>query len=194
MPPWLVILGVALGQGLAPITRAWILTHLPAGRLPPLRRSQQRLRYAEGLHRGHQKAGHHPEEGQRLCGGLGGSLPCPVPCSEDGGGGRGPGRSCGRGWGGGRRRLRTCILFPPPTDPPVPPGAPQPPGPGEYRAQVHRHHLQVWPRPLPDSPREEGLHGEPRPGFPGRRSPSREAAAGAGAPQDRARRSPAPRC
>ncbi|XP_048967474.1 ribosomal protein uL3-like isoform X2 [Canis lupus baileyi] len=77
--------------------------HYTSGRLPPLRRSQQRLRYAEGLHRGHQKAGHHPEE--------------------------------------------------------VPPGAPQPPGPGEYRAQVHRHHLQVWPRPLPDSPREEGLHG-----------------------------------
>ncbi|XP_047569648.1 60S ribosomal protein L3-like isoform X3 [Lutra lutra] len=37
----------------------------------------------------------------------------------------------------------------------------KPPSPGEHRTQVHRHHLQVWPRPLPDRPREEGLHGSP---------------------------------
>ncbi|XP_027817262.1 ribosomal protein uL3-like isoform X1 [Ovis aries] len=109
-------------------------TYVPSGRLPTLRGSQQRLRHAEGVHRGHQEAGHHIEE--------------------------------------------------------VPPGAPQPPGPGEHRAEVHRHHLQVWPWPLPDSPREEGLHGSPEEasgegkagdlrrliGRMGRRGPGRSAA------------------
>uniref|UniRef100_A0A3Q2P154 60S ribosomal protein L3 n=1 Tax=Fundulus heteroclitus TaxID=8078 RepID=A0A3Q2P154_FUNHE len=42
----------------------------------------------------------------------------------------------------------------------VPPGADQPPRSGEDRPEVHRHHLQVWPRPLPDGGGEEGLHGE----------------------------------
>ena len=38
-------------------------------------------------------------------------------------------------------------------------GAVQPSCHGEDRPQVHRHHLQVWPRPLPDSGGKEGVHG-----------------------------------
>lgn len=31
---------------------------------------------------------------------------------------------------------------------------------GDHRAQIHRHHIQVRPWPLPDCPGEEGIHGE----------------------------------
>lgn len=29
-----------------------------------------------------------------------------------------------------------------------------------HRAQIHRHHLQIWPRTIPDRPGEEGFYGE----------------------------------
>lgn len=38
-------------------------------------------------------------------------------------------------------------------------GAVEPSRHGEDRPEVHRHHLQVWPRPLPDSGGKEGVHG-----------------------------------
>lgn len=31
---------------------------------------------------------------------------------------------------------------------------------GEDQPQVHRYHLEVWPRKVPDDPGEEGLHGK----------------------------------
>lgn len=40
-------------------------------------------------------------------------------------------------------------------------GSDQPSCAGEDRPEVHRHHLQVWSRALPDRGGEEGLHGKP---------------------------------
>lgn len=64
--------------------------------------------------------------------------------------------------------LRTHLFSSRPT---VPAGADQTAGPGEDRPEVYRHHLQVWPRPLPDDGGEESIHGEPLPGCPGLRRP-----------------------